>query len=584
MKAFIFLTKYIIKFNKWYLFYALMNQVFVTISPLINVILPKFIVDELLGEKRLNNLICLIIILGLVNFISSSASRFFQGKMFTAKIVVYNKFSCLLAEKMVECDYIQLETPEYLDAREKAQKFIYGNGQGFGTVIDSAFNIIGKILVFIGLITVLSTLNIYIVIIFVVLILVNAYIDSKIKKRIITWDLEKAPIERQSAYLTRTLEDFNFGKEIRINNAKNHFFNKINEHLKAVSKFYSKQVGALNKSVYFSASMSLIRDIVSYGYLAFSFISSKITMGDFTMYTSAIYNFSQSMNEVMTSLVDIKQYGGYYEALDKFLNVKSTMRDGQIKEIDKTTLEIEFESVSFIYPGQSNYALKNVSIKIKSQEKLSIVGENGAGKTTFVKLLTRLYDPTEGLIKLNGVNIKEIDYNLYQSLISAVFQDYKLFSFTLKENIILDRYEDDKLIEMYFEKCGLGEKIKKLNKGIHTNVHKNFFEDGFEPSGGEGQKIALTRALYKNTPIIVLDEPTAALDPRAEYEMYKNFYDLVQGKTAIFISHRLSSSKFCDNIAVFDNGSISEYGTHDQLMNNNGLYKELFEMQAQFYQ
>lgn len=430
----------------------------------------------------------------------------------------------------------------------------------------------------------LSTLHIFVVIIFIALILLNAYISSKVKKRVVAWDLEKAPIERQSAYLTRTLEDFAFGKEIRINNAKNHFFNKINENLETVDKFYNKQVQALNKSVYFSAFMSLIRDMVSYGYLAFSFITSKITMGDFTMYVSAINNFSQSMNQVMNSLIDIKQYGGYYEALDKFLNVKSTMRQGRIKEIDTQAIEIEFKNVSFQYPGQSHYALKDVNIKIKSQEKLSIVGENGAGKTTFVKLLIRLYDPTEGSIKLNGIDIKEIDYDFYQSLMSAVFQDYKLFSFTLKENIILDREEEDKLIEAYFERCGFGDKIKKLDKGIHTHVHKNFFEDGFEPSGGEGQKIALTRALYKNTPIIILDEPTAALDPRAEYEMYKNFYELVEGKTAIFISHRLSSSKFCDTVAVFRNGSVAEYGAHDELIHKNGLYKELFDMQAQFYQ
>ncbi len=203
-------------------------------------------------------------------------------------------------------------------------------------------------------------------------------------------------------------------------------------------------------------------------------------------------------------------------------------------------------------------------------------GENGAGKTTFVKLLTRLYDPTEGDIFLNGININ-------MSIFSTVFQDYKLFSFSLKDNVALALPMDEAKVQKVLRYVGFEEKLQKLPKGIETAIYKNFDESGFEPSGGEGQKIALARALYKGAPVVILDEPTAALDPRAEYEIYQQFNDMVKGKTAVYISHRLSSTKFCDVIAVFDGGRIVEYGSHEELMKRGGIYSELFNMQAQFY-
>ena len=211
------------------------------------------------------------------------------------------------------------------------------------------------------------------------------------------------------------------------------------------------------------------------------------------------------------------------------------------------------------------------------------MGENGAGKTTFVKLLIRLYEPTEGQILLDGINIKDVDYEEYMSVFSTVFQDYKLFALPLKDNVALSLTKDESRIQNLLEYVGLGNTLRKLPKGMDTHVYKNFDKDGFEPSGGEGQKIAIARALYKDAPIVILDEPTAALDPRAEYQIYQQFNQMVNGKTAVYISHRLSSTKFCDVIAVFSQGKIIEYGTHEELLEKQGIYSELFSMQAQFY-
>ena len=202
----------------------------------------------------------------------------------------------------------------------------------------------------------------------------------------------------------------------------------------------------------------------------------------------------------------------------------------------------------------------------------------------FIKLLCRYYDPTQGTILLNNIDIRRFDYDEYQKLLATVSQDYRLLSFTIKENIVFDRAGEvtDEQVERLLKENGFDDKLENLEDGIHTYVHKNFEEKGFEPSGREGQKIALSRALYKDAPFVILDEPTAALDPRAEYEIYA-ILQMVEGKTAVFVSHRLANSKFCDKVVVFENGRVREYGTHEELLNIDGYYAELFHMQADFY-
>jgi ATP-binding cassette subfamily B protein/ATP-binding cassette subfamily C protein len=284
----------------------------------------------------------------------------------------------------------------------------------------------------------------------------------------------------------------------------------------------------------------------------------------------------------MDSISEIRTYDLYYDKLDQYLSVPTTLRQGKCR-LEGKQHTIEFRHVSYRYPGSNIYALEDVNVVIHPGEKLLIVGENGAGKTTFIKLLTRLYDPTDGEILLDGTNIREIDYDWYMDLFSAVFQDFKLFPFSLKENIAIEQPENPQHVENILRNIGFGRRLDQLPKGLDTEITKVFDEMGFEPSGGEGQKISLARALYKNTDFVILDEPTAALDPRAEFELYQNFSELVDGKTAVFISHRMGSAKFCDMIAVFSKGKIVEYGSHDALIKQSGMYSEYYKMQAEQY-
>lgn len=306
-------------------------------------------------------------------------------------------------------------------------------------------------------------------------------------------------------------------------------------------------------------------------------------VGSVMQYISAITNLSSGIGSFLQNFGLIRTNAAFLENTFKFLDTESIMDTGSLP-VPKDNPEIEFRNVSFIYPGTEDYALKNVSIKFRVGEKLAIVGENGSGKSTFIKLLCRLYDPTEGEILLNGINIKEYSYAEYLSVFSVVFQDFGLLPFSIAENVAASENYDPEKVKKCLAEAGFSDRSEKLQDGINTMISKYFDDGGVGFSGGESQKIAIARALYRDSPFVVLDEPTAALDPVAEYEIYSKFDKLVEGKTSVFISHRLSSCRFCEDIAVFDKGRLIQRGDHKTLLSEeNGKYSELWNAQAQYY-
>ena len=282
----------------------------------------------------------------------------------------------------------------------------------------------------------------------------------------------------------------------------------------------------------------------------------------------------------------MRNNASFLEQVFAFLDIPNPMYQGSLtveKRRDRS-YQVEFRNVSFRYPGSDTYALRNVSMKFVIGRRLAVVGMNGSGKTTFIKLLCRLYDPTEGEILLNGIDIRKYNYAEYMNLFSVVFQDFKLFALKLGENVASKAEYDRHLAADCLEKAGFAENLAKLPRGLDTFLYKDYDKDGVNVSGGEAQKIAIARALYKDAPFIVLDEPTAALDPIAEAEIYSKFNDIVGDKTAVYISHRLSSCKFCDEIAVFHEGAVVQQGTHDELLaDETGMYHQLWHAQAQYY-
>ncbi len=582
-KGIAFLLRYTWKFEKRYIIYSILNQIIQGAVMLLAIVLPKYIIDAITKQADFTTCLQLIIMLIICNFLGNFLNSFFVGKCFALKGSVFTKFQAYMTEKLSVCDFEKLESPEFLDDKERAKKFLYANGQGFGVVMDNTFNILGKIFVFAGIVAILASLNVFLVLFFIVIILLNAKYESKTRDAYVQWDMKKAPIERKSSYLINLIEDFNFGKDIRIFGLSKWIVEKVKYYLNESNEFYKKQVNETIKANYFSTFTNAILEGAAYIIFAGKALAGTISIGSFSMYVNAMLKFSGAMQDVMRSIIDIKQFSGYYEALDKYMNVPSARTGGKNIPANMGFQEIVFDNVSFKYPGQENYSIRNLNLRVKAGDKIAIVGENGAGKTTFIKLICRLYKPTEGVIRIDGTDIHDIEYESYMELIGPVFQDYRLFSFSIKDNICFDKKEKDENVYELLSESGLREKIDALENGIYTSVYKNFDENGFEPSGGESQKIALARAVYKNSPIVILDEPTSALDPRAEYELYQRFHAMVEGKTAFFISHRMSSCKFCDTILFFKQGEIVESGTHKQLMENKQQYHELFNMQAQFY-
>lgn len=582
-RGFLFFVKNGWKYDKRYILWNIFNQLLTVPIPLIAAFLPKLILDELHTSGGTLKLYSHVLLLSGFLLIIQIFREFFQKDGFTRRCRVAAEFDNDLHQRLYLCDYENLESPSFLELQEKSKKFLYCNWHGFGYLLDCALSILGQALSLLGITTLLATLNIGMIVFFVLLAVIGAYFDSVILKRVKR--LEDAVIDdqRRWTYFASMFEKADFGREFRLYQVgewllgkERAFFTRSNDNLQ-------KQNREFMKSGILSAVITFLEQFTAYAYLIYCVADGQISMGSFMMYISAVTSFASATRQIIHSLVEIQTYDLYYSNLDTYLSVPANLRSGTLKITSHKKPIVEFRNVSFKYPGNEYFTIKNVSISLQPGEKLLIVGENGAGKSTFVKLLLRLYDPTEGSILLNGHDIKEFDYDSYQSLFASVFQDYHLFAFSLRENIAMSAAADDKRILDILKQAGFSHKMEESNITLDTEIHKIFSSDGYEPSGGESQKIAVVRALYKNAPILVLDEPTAALDPRAEFDIYERFRHMVTDKTAVFISHRLSSAKFCDHIAVFDKGTICEYGTHDSLLQRNGKYAELFRMQADYY-
>ena len=335
-----------------------------------------------------------------------------------------------------------------------------------------------------------------------------------------------------------------------------------------------------------AAAVSAVFTGLVYAFVCLKAWAGAFAVGSVAQYIGAITALSGSVGTLVSTWGEFRANAVFLRQTYKFLDTPSEMYQGSLtteKRSDRN-YEIEFRDVSFRYPGAEDYALRHVSMKFRVGERLAVVGENGSGKTTFIKLLCRLYDPTEGTILLNGIDIRKYDYDEYIALFSVVFQDFQLLSFSLGQNVAAAVQYNPERAKACLQKAGFGDRLAQLPDGLETKLYKDFDEKGVQISGGEAQKIALARALYKDAPFVVLDEPTAALDPIAEMEVYEKFNEIVGDRTAVYISHRLSSCRFCDSIAVFDHGSIIQRGTHESLLQNeDGKYFALWNAQAQYY-
>lgn len=391
--------------------------------------------------------------------------------------------------------------------------------------------------------------------------------------------------KRKEEHFTKTARDFTYGKDIRLYKMEGIIFDTINSLNLVMHNKVCEARNAWIKCDFLVHFLEMVRELVMYILLIYMIIKGKCSIAEFTLYIGCVRNFALAYQTLATTFAEMRNCSREVNDFREFEALCNRDDSSGIPVPMTGKYTFEFKNVSFKYPSAESYALKNLNIKIDNGMKLAVVGLNGAGKTTFIKLLLRLYEPTEGEILLNGVNINEYSRKDYFRIFAPVFQDLECFAFTLAENISMKDLKETDVdrAEKIARKVGLNKKLDEWKGGILTNVLKDLHNDGITLSGGESQKMGLARALYKDAPVAILDEPTAALDVMAESKMYEDFDEMVKGQTAVYISHRLASTKFCDMIAMFQGGKLVEYGTHDALMDKHGKYYEMFEMQACYY-
>ena len=397
---------------------------------------------------------------------------------------------------------------------------------------------------------------------------------------------EGAALGQKMSYIRQTAGDRGALKDIQIFGMSSWLRQVHDAVLKLFRDFQLREQRVRLLGDLAEVALTFLRNGAAYGYLLALALGEGLSVSEFLLYFTAVGNFTTWVTGILKGFGELHQFSLELSSVRSYIEAPEPFRMEGGKAIEPDTslpYTLELRDVSFRYPNTETWALRHVNMKFQVGSRLAVVGENGSGKTTFIKLLCRLYDPTQGEILLNGIDIRKYSYRQYIDLFSVVFQDFQLLAFPLGQNVAAAVEVDKGRAASCLEMAGFGKRLAALPQGLETPLYKEFDESGVQVSGGEAQKIALARALYKDAPFVVLDEPTAALDPVAEMEVYENFDKIVGDKTAVYISHRLSSCRFCDDIAVFDHGHIVQQGSHDTLVEAPGKYQELWHAQAQYY-
>lgn len=597
--------KEIYELQTWLIPITILHAIFRSIAPFVNIYITARIIDELVGAKDVDRLVFLVGITIGFNLLIHLLSTGLDHIKYTVRTIMAQRQDMRLNDKIIRMDYSHIEDPEVHKLRTKIMEAdnMSGGGlyvmiyelerflKGLVTVVTSIVLVRQLFTSNIGTDGYLSFINsrlfsIGFLIIMLLGTILNLRLRTTVEKKFFSYYQNVMDINRNFTYYSQHLISYNTGKDIRLYNQRRIFNKEVSSVFTQSGKMFDTIGNIRGKYDGIGAFISSSLGGLVYIFVGLKAIAGAISIGSIVQYTGAINQFISGSTETLSSINNIINNNQYVKLYLDFLNIEGEKYKGTlpVEKRNDDEYEIEFKNVSFKYPGTEEYVLNNISMKLNIGERLAIVGMNGSGKTTFIKLLSRLYDPNEGEILLNGINIKKYDYDEYLSLFSIVFQDFKLFSFSLSQNVAASVDYDEDIVKKIAEEAGLGERLKKMPKGVNTPLYKDFDEDGVEISGGEAQKIALSRALYRDAPIIILDEPTAALDPIAEFEIYSKFNEIVGTKTAFYISHRLSSCRFCDGIAVFHEGTIIQKGKHDELVKDkSGKYYELWNSQAQYY-
>jgi ABC-type multidrug transport system fused ATPase/permease subunit len=560
-----------------------LNSLIYSAHVLTNVIFPKYLIEELIGNQDSATLITWILVIVLSNTVFTFLKKTLKRVLEVQEKDLFWQIECAFSEKIMSIEYRYLEDPYYLDLKERAT-FAMRNQSSLSRLINMAITFVNQAVTVVGLIILILNLSWILVASLILTILISLLIQARFSKYQQKFFSELIPVNRRYGYYVNLTFDKTIHKDSRIFNMTGMLRDIIIKYNLEINSWFTKFYRKIGLYIGLFQVIIVLQTVLAYGFVGATTLIGEISIGDLTMYVSAAVGFSSAVIALGEAVVSILQVLGYLEPFVELMEIPVLTQSEGKERIDAIE-SIEFVNISFKYPKTDKMILDDISFAIEKGQKISIVGLNGAGKSTIVKLLCRLYKPDEGRILVNGKDIYDYSYEDYMSCISAVFQDYKLFNFSIYENISCDDIgSDDCKVSDILDMVDMKKKVESLPNGVKSLFGKEYDEEGVEFSIGQSQKIAIARALYKDSSLIILDEPTSALDPIAEAEIYENFNNLVGDKTAIYISHRMSSSVFCDRILVINDGRIEDFDTHKKLMRKkNSLYYKLFNSQAENY-
>lgn len=574
--------------------------------PFVNLIFTSKILDMVIHKETLESIMQVVWQMVLLEALIAVTRWGLEKVIIIKKRVLSEQIYQMICEKTLTLDYEVLEKKETLELIQRAEEGMNSHGD-LGSFCDELGQILDRLCsmvyaavmlipLFISVATEKTSLLVKVlnspfsVLLLLTVIGVCLFAASRLQK----WMQVKEQVNfernvkanRTFGYFFSFIRDYAQGKYVRLYNMQDMIMKEVRDNQAQAEGYAREMLKKMQCSSVLEAIVILFLQLTSYLYIGLKATLGLISVGNVLKYIGAFQQFYLAIQNIMYAYVNTELRSRYLSYFYDFMELKNEKYEGTlpIEKRDDNEYEIELRDVSFHYPNSEEMVLNHVNTKITLGGKTAVVGKNGAGKSTFIKLLCRLYDPTEGQILLNGIDIKLYDYEEYIRLFSVVFQDFQLFSFSLAENVAASREYGEQQVQECLEKSGFGKRLQEMPEGMHTNIYQ-VEDNGVEISGGEAQKIAIARALYKDAPFVILDEPTSSLDPVSEYEIYQHFNELVEEKTAIYISHRMSSCRFCDKIYVFDRGQIVQVGSHEELMQeNDGIYWQLWEAQAQYYQ
>ncbi len=574
--------------NKYFLWFLLIIPASI-LFPLIESWFPKILIDQIQQKNNITSVLIVLFLYFSILLFVNLIGQFANSRMNMRRCYFSNECQHEIVQKRLYTDFCNIDTQDFNMKYTTVMNDACSGQCAIEVICYSILNLFIDILGIFSYGTILILLS-PTIILFLILSSVLTYTISRWQQNYAEKNKKNyIAIDRKIGYLSSFSSRIDFAKDIRIY-GMTHWLESLLTKFQKERFLWNKKIGNYTLiGKFMTFILTLLSNAVTYGVLIWLILRGEIGVGDFVFYFGIITTLSDWMNSLagdVSEMVSICVRIGYYQ---EYFQIPDTLNhESGYSPSEKTAEapEIEFCHVSYCYSMEEGqqYALKDINLKIRAGEKLAIVGVNGAGKTTLVKLLCGLYIPTEGEVRLNGIPVTDYNILYYYSLFSVVFQDMYLLPVTIAEFIASDNTNiEEEKVHYVLRLAGLDQKIQALPKGIYSHLMKGVFDDSVELSGGEKQKLMFARALYKNAPVVVLDEPTAALDPVAENELYQKYGNLTKGKTSIYISHRLASTRFCDRIVLIDNKTIAESGSHEELMKIGGKYAKMFEIQSQYY-